>query len=499
VPSSAAALDRSLAGGVAWVGATRLLGQAVSWASTLVVARLLVPADYAIVGMAGWLLGLLQLLTEFGIGAAIVARQRTEPQELRQLNGFAVLTGVGGTVVLACAAPLVAAFFREPRLVPVVMALSVVFTVSAFRTVPLAVLQRDLRFARLAKFDGIQSVALATLTVLLAWRGFGYWALVAASCMSAGIGTLLAVTRAPIGFAWPDLRRLRGTLTFSADVVAQRLCWYGYSNADFLVAGRVLGAGPMGVYSFAWGLSHIVIDKVGAVVMQVTPPVLARAQHDRPLLRRYFMRISGGLAAVCLPLMCGLALVAEDFVALALGPRWAATVPVLQVLCGYAAVLVVSSVAGQLLLVVGEERFGTRSGLLQLLVLPVLFWVGARQAGVIGIALVWVLVNPLFVAAQIHRVLRAIGLGWRAFLREALLPPVAGVAVMAVAVLAVRTGLLALGTPQAVRFALCVATGGLAYAATIWLGFRGPVEAAVQFLRQLRGGGLAPDLSAPAR
>jgi PST family polysaccharide transporter len=480
--------DRSLVHGVAWNGIVKLLVQAAAWGSTLVVARLLSPDDYGVMGLAALFLGLIELVTEFGIGIAVATRKDLTQHQAEELNSVAALMGIGGTLVICAIAPLAGRFFHDSRLPAVLVALSATFFLSSFRSVPWGLLQRDLRFKRLAIYDGAQALALAALSVVLALLGFRYWTLVIASVASAVISATIAITKHPVRFRRPRVTELKPLLSFSGNIVGQRMAWYGYSNSDFFVAGKMLGSGPLGNYSLAWNLSHIT-DKLTTLVLQVTPPVLAKVQDDKAELRRYVLRISEAMSLTVMPLMIGLALVASDFVPLVLGPQWHAMIFPLQVLSAYAIVNVVLPLFAQVLNVTGHESFGMRHNILQFIVMPCLFAIGAYLDGVNGIVLAWVLGHPLLGLRLARYTLKSIDLPLRKYVLDALGPAIIACLAMSAAVIATHA-LLPSSTPAIARLIGEIVIGASAYLGTLLIFFSkrvADIKGFVQQTARLRG------------
>src|SRR4029077_77599 len=171
-------LDRSLIKGIAWTGAMRWGTQALSWASTLVVAHLLAPTDYGLVAMALVYLGLAQLVNEFGLGTVIVMRRDLVEHQIARLGGLSVLLGAGFVGLSALLAGPVAQFFGEPTVRWLIMASSLTFITGAFQVVPRALLAKDLDFRRLAWADGTEALLSTIGTLALAVSGLKYWALV---------------------------------------------------------------------------------------------------------------------------------------------------------------------------------------------------------------------------------------------------------------------------------------------------------------------------------
>ena len=253
--TQARTLDRALLHGVAWTAAAKWAAQVLSWASWLIVARLLSPEDYGLVGMATIYLGLITLLSEFGLGTAVLVVRDLRPEQISQLNGLAVLLGLASMLASSMVAISLGRFFHAPQLPLVVVAMSTTFVITSFKTVPLALLQRDLRFKALALIDLSQALVLAISMVGFAVAGFRYWTLVGGGVVGALIstGAIVGLRHAP--FAWPRPKSLKRAMTLSSDVLISRLFWYASANADFLVAGRILGKTALGFYNFAWALA----------------------------------------------------------------------------------------------------------------------------------------------------------------------------------------------------------------------------------------------------
>lgn len=476
-------LDRSLVRGIAWTGSAKWGSQLVTWASTILVARLLLPEYYGLVGMATIYLGLVTLLNEFGFGMAIVALRDLTDSQIAQLNTVAILFGFVSFGLSLLAAPLLADFFDAPDLRLVVIAMSFAFIVGSFRTVPQSILQRDLRFPRLAVIEGIQAVLRALLMIAFAAAGFGYWTLVLGNVIGALIWTLLILHSQRHSFAIPRWREIKPALNFSWHILGGRVGWYVYSHADFAVAGRLLGQAALGAYSFAWTLAGLPVEKVTAMVGRVTPAVFAAVQDENRALRRYLVNLTEGLALVTFPAAVGLALVADTLVPLVLGDQWLGAIVPLQLLAVYATFRSVVTLLPQILNVTGHSRFGMWNAYLSAVVLPVGFFFGARW-GTTGIAAVWILLHPLVTLPVYWRVFTRISMPVGAYLRS-LWPATSGVLLMAAAVLALKRVEPGAWTP-AVRLSAEAACGAAVYVGVVGLFHRRRLDAFREMLRLLR-------------
>ncbi len=468
-------LERAFAHGVARTAAARWAAQAVSWAATLVVARLLSPDDYGVMAMAMALHGLVTVLSEFGLGITIVTLRNLSSLQVAQFNTLSAALGAGGFAAMAALAPAIAAFFSRPDLAPVIVATGATFVLSGLRTIPSALLQRDLRFGALSAIEGTQAVAGAAATLLCARAGWGYWSLVAGMLTSAAVWTGLLLLARPTAFARPRRHTLGPALTFTRHQLTGSLAWYCYSNADFVVAGRLLGGYELGLYALAWTLARAIPERIANIALRLTPVFFAAVSGDLAALRRWILAISEGLALVCFPLVIGLSLVADDAIRIVAGSQWEAAALPLRLLAIYAAFDIVTQPLTRALVAAGDSRFTARLGIAMAIVMPAGFILGARL-GPAGLALSWLILAPAVRISALARVRSRIGLTVRAYAMS-LWPAASATAVMAMAVALARLGLQTHGTFE--RLAVSVGCGAAAYliamlvfhrpAVTVWV------------------------------
>jgi PST family polysaccharide transporter len=482
-PADARDLDRSLVRGVAWTGATKTFAQVFSWVTSIFVARLLSPDDYGIIGMAMVYVGITSLITEFGLSSAVVALRDLTSAQIAQLNSVAIILGTLAVVLSLFAAQPISWFFRSPEVAAVIMALSFMILIDSLRTVPAAVLARNMQFKFLAVTEAVKSVLVAAVTVTLAYVGMRYWALVVSVLLGAIVPTVLILLRHPIPLRIPRPRAMKEALDFTRNFLVTNVSWYAYSNADFAVAGRLLGQGPLGEYTFAWTLANSPAEKVVGVVNRVMPSVFSAVSHDKAALRRYLLRTTEAVALVVVPAGVGLALVSRDLVQVLLGEKWLGAVTPLTILGLYAAFHSLSVLVPPMLLAIGKVHVLARIVLVSACILPPAFVLGGLWWGIVGIAGAWITVYPLLTGVTYHVALRAIDLRWRDY-ASALSPAVSATAAMTLAVLSLQWFAPISAAPF--RLAVSVALGALVYAACLQLFFgnrvRG-VRASFQLLR----------------
>lgn len=477
-------LDRKLLVGIAWTGGMKWAVQVVSWASTLIIARILTPSDFGLMGMAAVYLGLVALVNEFGLTAAILKERSLTEEQIAQLGGFGLGIGVVFCVLSIGAAVPIARFYGEPAVRTIIMILSLNFVLTSLGVLPRSLLARDLQFARLAWINGFSNLAQIAATLVLAVLGFRYMALVFGSLVASAAGTALALWWHGHRIAIPrSMRDIRDSVHVGWHVVVGRVGWYTYQNADFAVVGRVLGKAVLGAYTLGWEIATVPVERISALVGQVTPGVFSAVAKDRPALRRYYLAVIEGLAFITFPAAAGIALTAPVLVPVALGPQWQSAILPLQLLALYGGLRSIDTVTPQVLIYTGYSRYSMWYTVAAAVVLPILFYLATRW-GAAGVAAVWMIAYPVVVFPTYRLAFRILHLAPGAYFRN-LWPAASSTAVMAAAVLAAEA-LLPAGAGARIRLGAYVATGVATYAAMMWLVHRERIRAFAALLRSAR-------------
>jgi O-antigen/teichoic acid export membrane protein len=483
VLADTAVMDKHLLGGIAWTAGAKWASQMLTWLCLLLIARILDPRDFGVVGIAGVYLGLIAVFSEFGFGSAVITLRNLTVNEIAQINTFSVISGAVGFLVSCALALPMGRFFRSPELPAVIVVMSTNFLILGFKTVPSSVLQRDFRFKRLSLIDSSATITQSLCVLLLAWLGRGYWALAVGSVVGAMVGTALNVASRPWGFARPRLKSVAPAVNLSWQVLVGRLSWIVYSDSDFLVAGRVLGTTALGAYTFAWNLATLPVEKVTALVGQVTPAFFSAHQTDYNALRRYLLSLTEAVSLVTFPATIGLGLVAPEFIALFLGSRWSDAVAPLEVLAFYGSIRTVSALLGPLLTALRETRFLMWTNIAAAVLMPLLFYVGSRW-GPLGIACGWIVGYPLIALPLYRKAFRRVGMPLRSYL-VAIRPALNASLVMIFAVCALKLA-IPVEWPLYLRFGIEVVAGAAAYLIVLLVLHIDRLRTFIDFYRGLR-------------
>jgi len=261
------------------------------------------------------------------------------------------------------------------------------------------------------------------------------------------------------------------------------LCWYGYSNADFLVAGRMLGQSALGAYTLAWDLATIPLEKVTAIVSNVAYAYFAANQNNVADLRRYLRILTEGLSLVTFPATIGMALVAHDFVYLVLGAKWQNAIAPLEILAFYASFRCIVTLLPSILNVTGESRFTMWASQAALILMPTAFYLGSRW-GPAGIAYGWVIAYPVIAIILYWKTFRRIEMSWRDYL--AAIRPALTASLVMIATVVILKRIYAPDRPLPFRFACEVLAGGSAYILALTAFHRDRLSVFWNFVKTLR-------------
>lgn len=439
--------------------------QLFTWIATFTAARLLTPADFGLVAVAYLCIGIIAEING-SVGWAVVNIQDLSESQIGQLNTLVVVVGVIACSLLCISARAIGLFFRMPRMPMILFWMSIIFLLTAVKTIPAALLQRDCNFKALATIEAVSYSAYALFTVVLALLGAGYWSLVAALVAMSTISTLLTLRARNHCFRWPTWNALHRPLHFSTHMLISSVAWYTYSNSDFLAAGRMLGQAALGAYTFAWTLASAPVEKTAKLVLRVMPSYFAAAQKETPALRSYLLTLVEVVSVIVVPLSVGLAIIADQFLHALLGSKWAPAVAPLRILLGYATIRALTNILGPLLNAKQQTGFTMWANIAAAVYFPIGFLIGACW-GTSGIATTWVLLYPLLALPLFRRTFREIELPWVHFLR-ALWPALSSGFLMAVALLVAREFLPA-KWPEIANLAIEIVIGVVVYSCSLLL------------------------------
>jgi O-antigen/teichoic acid export membrane protein len=321
-------LTRQAIGGMFWTFSGTGVQVAVQLVAIMALARLLTPAEFGLMAAATVVIGCSQIVSQVGVGPAIIQRRQLEPVHIRVGVTLSAALGVLLGTIVWLGSPAIAAFYRMPELEPVLRAITVLFPLDGLNTVAKAILTRELRFRLYIALDVAAYVlGYALVGVVLAWLGFGVWALVWANIAQLGVRTvaMYLATRHSLRPSL-DFRAGRELLSFGFGHSMAQIGTLLSQQGDNFVVGRWLGPTALGVYGRAYNLMVMPASAFGRIINRVLFPVMSQVQDQRDRLANAYERALATVAFIALPVSAFLWVVAPEFIHLVLGPAWDAVV-----------------------------------------------------------------------------------------------------------------------------------------------------------------------------
>lgn len=449
--------------GLSWNFISRLGSQFFQLAFSIALARLLSPREFGVIGMLLVFTGFAQALADGGLSSALIYRQ--DDSDAQSSTVFWLQTGVGAVLSLLfyCAAGFIAAFYNLPILQPLSRLLALTFVIQALGLVHSALLMKQFRFKAVALATLGATATSGMVAILLAVRGDGVWALASQGLISTTVLTVLLWLQS----GWRP--RFVFDRSVAKDLGGYGIYLLGYGSLNYwlrnganLLIGKAIGAPALGIFSRSYTLMLLPLNNVSAVFAQVLFPALAQVQNDMPRFRRHYLRAKHLVALVTFPLMIGIAALSEPLVLLLLGPKWAETIPILQILSFVGLFQSIIHPAGSVYTALGKTKTLFHVSIV-LLAVFVLIMIPAVHFGLLGVTwayAAWSLFAGLLNLWVIGRYMN-ISVG---FMLAGLLPTAVIASLMGIVVHALDSG-LAQAWPFAARLAAGFAIGITSYSA----------------------------------
>lgn len=319
--------------GIGWISVAQVGKQGIQFIISIILARLLTPKDFGLIGMILVFTGFVNLVGELGFGAALIQRHMLEEKHYSSIFWLNAVTGLAFTGLFTLIAPLIANFYDEPQLVSLTRLIVINFAISSFGTVQNAMLNRTMKFRWLAFIEITAVLVAGGLATILALMGYGIWSL-AWQILITSITTTLGLWfvtgwRPHLSFDWNAVKDLVG---FSSNLLGFNIFNYWARNADNLLIGKFMGTAELGIYTRAYSTMLLPLSQVTSVFGRVMFPTLSKVQSDIVLVKQIYLRSLELIALVTFPMMMGLLVLAKHFVLTLYGPKWEMVTSLLQIL-----------------------------------------------------------------------------------------------------------------------------------------------------------------------
>lgn len=452
--------------GVKWTSISTMIRRILGLLANIVFARLLEPGDFGLVAMAGVMLGFIEIFKDLGTGTALIREKTLSEQLVSSVFWLNCGIGVAMTALIIALSPLVALFYNEPRVEPVLMVMAISFMLSALSVVQVSLMVRNMAFEQVAKIELAAVVMSYAIGIGAALYGAGVWSLVYQVVANSALTTLFAWRvgdwRPRLLFAWGEIR---GITSYSLNLAGYNTFYYFAQNLDKFLIGRVLGTEALGLYDLAFKLMAFPMQAISAVFTRVMTPFYAQAQDDLPRFRQAFLRVAAVIAFITFPLMFGLLAVREHFVFTLFGDSWVDVIPLLAMFAPLAAARSVLTTTGSIYVATGHTGLQLRWGVASNLIVFAGLAAGLHW-GILGVAAGFTITSLLLMYPNFSIPFRLIGMRVTELLRA--LGPTTACTVLMFAVVSLLELVLAPHAGHATLLAILVAVGALSYVAFTW-------------------------------
>ncbi|MFM2314267.1 MAG: hypothetical protein RLZZ04_3543 [Cyanobacteriota bacterium] len=391
---------RSVRGGVVTIVA-QASKFVIKLGSTAVLARLLVPEDYGLIGMATVIIGFVEYFKDLGLSAATIQQDKINHQQVSTLFWINVAVGFLVALGVALLAPVVALIYQEPRLRGITLCLAINFFFSGLTVQHQALLQRQMDFTSLAKIEIFAMISGIVGSIIAAYYGAGYWSLVILQLVTV-VSNLLGVWffcrwRPALPSRDADIGSM---LNFGRDLTGFNILNYFSRNLDNFLIGRVWGAQELGLYAKAYQLVLLPINQINVPVNRVALPALSRLQNDPVRYQKYYERALLAITFLGMPLVMFLCVCADQVILLLLGKQWLNVIPIFQFLIPAAFIGTFNLATGWVYQSLNRNDRQLRWGIFSSMINVIIFLVAIRW-GALGVAAAYGLSRIVIVAPSI--------------------------------------------------------------------------------------------------
>lgn len=388
-------LTQKTIGGVKWSGVSQFVRVSAQVVTSIILARLLLPEDFGLLGMAVVFIGLVAIFNDMGIGSAIVQKQDFNQKNLSSIFWFNLFIGFLAMFIIILAAPLIARFYGQNSLFLIISVMSLSFLFTSLSMVQNSLLIKNLKFKKLALLELTSTISASIIGIILAYLGCGVWSLVWQNVsMTLIYAALVWVTEhwiPEIYFNWKDIKDIIG---FSSNLSGFNLLNYFSRNADYLLIGKFLGATALGYYTLAYMMILFPLSNVSSVLSKVMFPVLSQIQNDNSTFRFFYLKSTKYIAFVSFPLMFGLFAVADEFILIIFGTKWVPVIFLTKVLSIVGLIQSIGTTVGPIYLAKGKTDWMFRWGIFSSIIAVNAIFIGLKW-GINGVAMCYVLASLL--------------------------------------------------------------------------------------------------------
>lgn len=332
--SSSTSLKSTASKGILWNAVEKISVQGVQFLIGVILARLLIPDDFGLIGMLAIFIAIAQAFIDGGMGSGLIQSQKRSSQDFSTVFVFNFAVSFLFYIVLFFVAPIIADFYKTPALIDITRVIGLNIIITSLSIVQRSRLTIELDFKTLAKVNIVAVILSGTVGIYLAYNGFGVWSLVYRQLLSSILSVILlwyfSRWKPSLFFSFDSFKKLFG---YGSKILASSIYSQVFQNLYDIAIGKVYSASNLGFFTQAKLLADVSSGTVTSILQQVSFPILAALQEDKERMISVYRRLIKMTAFLIFPIMTILAVLAKPFILFMLGEKWLQTVPLLQLLC----------------------------------------------------------------------------------------------------------------------------------------------------------------------
>ena len=327
-------LKKKTVRGITWHGISRTTHFVSHLAVTVILARLLKPSDFGLLGMANVFVSMITLLNERGWSGALVQNQNVDARHFSSVFWVNIIFSIAMMGILFCSAPFIAVFYKSPEVSSILRVLSLVFVIDSFVIVQRALCTKELNFKNLGIIDIISSVFGGVIGVYCGFKGFGVWSLVLQIISQNSVAALLFwFTSSWRPTFMLSLTALKQIYRFSVTVTFNAVLANITANIDYFLIGKFLGAQALGYYTLAFKFMMLPVRNIAWIVSSVMLPALSKVQANIEKVANNYLKMIKGISLIAVPLMAVLFVIIPEFIHGVIGDKWYPATILVRIFC----------------------------------------------------------------------------------------------------------------------------------------------------------------------
>ncbi len=387
MPQTAAQHKQKTISSLKWSGINQIFKQSLNIGIGIMLARLLSPTEFGLLGMVTVITGFMQLFNDFGFGAALIHKSDANETDYNSVFWFNLFTGFIFSGLLIIGSTFIAAFYHNPDLKIIIISISFLFIIQAFSYVQYTLIKKALNF-KVLFFAELSAIIISGCTALyLAYNHYGVYSLIVQTLLNSAIlGIIIWINSQWMPKFKFSIVAIKQLLKYSVPLMGSNALGYLLGNVDKILIGRFLGTASLGLYSRAYSLMIFPVGQISGVISQVMFPSLALIQNDKEKIKTIYLKMNQVISFVTFPLMALAFVLAEPFVMVVLGPQWKEMIPIFKILTIVGALQSVGTLVGNIFMALGETKLYLKVNFFSGIILILASIIGL-QFGIIGVSI----------------------------------------------------------------------------------------------------------------